>query len=89
MKNFSGSFREHRLALANRSIFAHVKSSILMTVVYHCFINNDIINALTDRFVKYLIDITNEPLRVEIRIDINRIKTVTTINEICCINRHK
>lgn len=49
MKNFSGSFREHQLALANRSIFAHDKNSILMTVVYQCFINND--NSMNDKCV--------------------------------------
>lgn len=47
------------------------------------------INVLTDSFVQHLMYITSE-LRIEIRIDINRIKAITTIYEhIYCINRRK
>lgn len=44
---------------------------------------------LTDRFVKYLMGITNEPIQIEVRVDINQIKTGTTIYEqVCYINKH-
>lgn len=39
---------------------------------------------LTDRFIKHLMDIMNESIQIEICVDINQIKTGTTIYEQVC-----
>lgn len=75
IKNFSGSYLSES-KFFDRSILAHDKNILIDSDAHQCFVINENfmndVKCLTDRFVKYLMDITNEPIRIEIRIDINR-----------------